>query len=160
MSDADCTPGREPRSVPASFHLHFHAPGFRWFVIFMPCNLVRHFQVVHFQSKMFQQIETARRPPKGPKNVVFVPGDLDLWPLTLTFKLVRARDQTHLPCEFGANPFSVSRDISYANKKSYRQRQKQDLTQFTACGKDNKNFQETTGNVIANVNFFRTTSYM
>jgi len=25
-----------------------------------------------------------------------------LWPLTLTFKLVRARDQTRLPCEFGA----------------------------------------------------------
>jgi len=26
------------------------------------------------------------------------------------------RDQTRLPFEFGANPFSGSRDISYANK--------------------------------------------
>jgi len=32
--------------------------------------------------------------------------------LTLTFKLVRARDQTRLSCELGANPFSSSRDIS------------------------------------------------
>jgi len=37
----------------------------------------------------------------------FVPGDLGLLHLTLTFKLVRAKDQTRLPCEFGANPFSV-----------------------------------------------------
>ena len=29
----------------------------------------------------------------------------------------RARDQTRLLCEFGANLFSVSRDISYTNKK-------------------------------------------
>jgi len=35
----------------------------------------------------------------------------------LTFKLVQARDQTRLPCEFGTYPFSGSRDISYANKK-------------------------------------------
>jgi len=57
------------------------------------------------------------------------------WPFTftLTFKLVRARDLTRLPCEFGANPFSSSQDISYI--KSHRQRQKQNLTQFTACGK-------------------------
>ena len=40
------------------------------------------------------------------------------WPLTLTFKLVAARDQTRLPCEFGANPFSHSRDIWFANKKN------------------------------------------
>jgi len=39
------------------------------------------------------------------------------WPLTLTFKLVRARDQICLPCEFGANPFSGSQDISYTNKQ-------------------------------------------
>ena len=37
-------------------------------------------------------------------------------PLTLTFKLVRARDQTRLPCEFGANPLSGSRDIWFTNK--------------------------------------------
>jgi len=43
-----------------------------------------------------------------------------LSPVTLTFDLQTrpiARDQTRLPCEFGANPFSVSRDISYTNKE-------------------------------------------
>jgi len=48
---------------------------------------------------------------------LFVSGDLDLWPLTLTFKIFRASDQTRLPCEFGANPFSGSRDIWVTNKK-------------------------------------------
>jgi len=38
------------------------------------------------------------------------------WPLTLTFKLVRVREQTRLPCEFGTNPFSGSRDIWFTNK--------------------------------------------
>jgi len=33
---------------------------------------------------------------------------LSLMTLSLTFKLVRARDQTHFPCEFGANPFRPS----------------------------------------------------
>jgi len=37
--------------------------------------------------------------------------------LTLTFQLIRARDQTRLPCEFGTNLFSGSRNISYINKK-------------------------------------------
>jgi len=41
--------------------------------------------------------------------------------LTLTFdhdlKLVQVRDQTRLRCEFGANPFGSSGDISYTNKK-------------------------------------------
>ena len=45
----------------------------------------------------------------------FVPGDL--WPLTLTFKLVRARHQTLLPSEFGANPFSRSGHIWFTNKQ-------------------------------------------
>jgi len=78
----------------------------------------------------------ARRTPKGPKNTVFVPGDLDLWHLTLTFKLIRARDQTRLPCEFGANPFSGSRYISYTNKNTDWDwgRQKQNLPQFTTRG--------------------------
>ena len=43
-------------------------------------------------------------------------GDLDLSLLTLTFNLVRERDQTCLPCEFGANPFGSSRDISDSKK--------------------------------------------
>jgi len=38
--------------------------------------------------------------------------------VTLTFKLVRARDQTCLQCEFGANTFSSSGDTSYTNKKT------------------------------------------
>jgi len=54
----------------------------------------------------------------GMHNACFVRSDLDLWPLTLTFKLVRAKDRTRLPCEFGANPFSGSRDIWGTNKKS------------------------------------------
>jgi len=80
----------------------------------------------------------ARRPPKGPRNDVFVPGDLDLWPLTLTFKLVRASDQTRLPCEFGAMRKSVQRFPRYFihQQKIHRQRQKQNLPQFIACGND------------------------
>jgi len=59
---------------------------------------------------MFYQTQTIQRPLKGPKNAVF----LSL--VTVTFKLVRVRDQTHLACEFGANPFIGSTDISYTNK--------------------------------------------
>ena len=47
------------------------------------------------------------------------------WPWPLTFDLdihtpavLRARDQTRLPCEFGANPLRGSRDISYTNKQT------------------------------------------
>jgi len=47
----------------------------------------------------------------GSAQRVFVPGEFDLCPLALTFKLVRARLQTRLSCEYGANPFSGSRDI-------------------------------------------------
>jgi len=48
-------------------------------------------------------------------------------PLTLTFKIVWARDQSCLPFKFGTNPFSRSRDIWVTNKmtnkqKSHRQR--------------------------------------
>jgi len=35
----------------------------------------------------------------------------------VTFKFVRASDQTSLPCKFGANPFSSPRDISYTNEQ-------------------------------------------
>jgi len=59
------------------------------------------------------------------------------WPLTLTFTLVRARDQTRLPCEFGVNPFSGFRDSSYINTKTIDwRRQKQNLPQFTVCGNE------------------------
>jgi len=48
----------------------------------------------------------------------FCPCDLDLWPLTLTFKVFQATDQRRLLCEFGANPFSGFRDIWFTNKKA------------------------------------------
>ena len=48
---------------------------------------------------------TAHRLPKGPKNAVFSPGDQTF---DLDCKLIGARDQTHLLCEFGANPSSGS----------------------------------------------------
>jgi len=38
---------------------------------------------------------------------IFVPGDLNLRLLTLTFQFFRAKDQTRLPCEFDANPGSA-----------------------------------------------------
>ena len=71
---------------------------------------------------------------RAEKWCFFVPDDFDLWSLTLTFKLVRARNQTRLPCEFGANPFSSSRNISQAYKK-VRDSAKNNLPQFTACDK-------------------------
>jgi len=57
-------------------------------------------------------ISIQRFPRYLPKTPFFVCGDLGLWPLTLTFKLVGAWDQIRLPCEFGANPFSGSWDIT------------------------------------------------
>jgi len=42
------------------------------------------------------------------------------WPLTLTFKLVRAMDHARLPREFGTNPFRGSRDISYIKSTDWR----------------------------------------
>ena len=65
---------------------------------------------------MFYETQSVRRPPKALKNFVFC--QWWPWPLTFTFKLVRARDQTCLPCEFGTNQFSGSQDISYTNKKT------------------------------------------
>jgi len=60
---------------------------------------------------MFCQTQTHTGRRKGRKMSFFVPGDLDLWPLTMTFTYVRARDRTRLSCEFGANTFYGSRDI-------------------------------------------------
>jgi len=58
---------------------------------------------------MFYQTQTTFRQLKGLK--------MSFWsPVTLTFKLVRVRDQTRLPCEFGANPFSSSRDYGAKNR--------------------------------------------
>jgi len=82
---------------------------------------------------MFYQTQTTRIPPKGPKMSFFVLGDFGLRPFTMTFKLIRARDQTRLHCEFGANPFSGSRDISYTTKKQTDGTKKQNNPQLTAC---------------------------
>jgi len=49
------------------------------------------------------------------------------WPLTLTFKFVQARDQACLPCEFGANPFSGSRDIWFTNKQTINKTRAKDV---------------------------------
>ena len=38
------------------------------------------------------------------------------WKFTLTSKLIRAGNQTCLPCEFGVNPFSGFRDILHKQK--------------------------------------------
>jgi len=47
----------------------------------------------------------------------------------MTFKLLRARDQTRLPSEFRAYPFNGSRDIWGTNKK---QTNKKSQTQLKA----------------------------
>ena len=78
---------------------------------------LRHCHMYKLRVFTFYQAQTARRPPKGPKMSFFVRGDINLSPVTLKFKLIRARDQTRLDCEFGGNPFNGSRDISYTNKK-------------------------------------------
>ena len=44
-------------------------------------------------------------------------------------QLVCARDQTCLPCEFGANPFSGFGDILYTNKKTRLTASKTNLPQ-------------------------------
>jgi len=65
-------------------------------------------------------------------SACFVPGDLE----KLTLKLVRARDQTRPPCEFGANPFSGSQDIWFTNKlanKKVTNIAKNRTLRFTAC---------------------------
>jgi len=63
---------------------------------------------------MFYQTQTACRPPKGLKMPF-------LALVTLTFdQNIQTRlskgPNTSLPCEFGANPFSCSKDISYKQK--------------------------------------------
>jgi len=58
---------------------------------------------------MFYQRKTARKPPKGPKNAVFVPGDLDLQNPNSSELRTKHVFCVNLP----QNPFSSSRDISY-----------------------------------------------
>jgi len=85
---------------------------------------------------MFYRTQAAERADKI--NAVFVTGDNE--PLTFDLDLETPPSEepntTRLPCEFGVNPFSGSRCISYTNKKNTdRWRQKQNLPQFTARGK-------------------------
>jgi len=56
---------------------------------------------IKLQQRCFSKHKPQASPPK----------------LSLTFKRVRARDQTRLPCEFGTKPFRDSGDISYTNQK-------------------------------------------
>jgi len=91
------------------------------------------------ELKMFYQTYTARKPPKSPagsdgmmlsgaaarclqrahtiRTLQGVTGALSAFyslltlTWTLTFRLIRARDQERLHCEFGANTFSGSQDI-------------------------------------------------
>jgi len=60
-------------------------------------------------ARCLQRADTMHTLPgvTGMLSAFFLPRDLDLdfCPLTFTFKLIRARDRTRLPCEFGANPF-------------------------------------------------------
>jgi len=59
------------------------------------------------------------------------------WPLILTFKLVRARDKYVLSVNLDLIRSAVPKIFfSYRDKKSHRQRQKQNLTQFTECGNE------------------------
>jgi len=55
-----------------------------------------------------------------------------------------------LPCEFGANPFSGSRDSSYT-QKSHKQRQKQNLPQFTAFSACSNDFVFVGKSIITNI---------
>jgi len=56
--------------------------------------------------------------------------------VTLTFKLIRATNQTCFPCKFRAYPFRGSpRYFIHKQKSTNWQRQKQNLPQFTACSK-------------------------
>jgi len=58
-------------------------------------------------------LPNTNRTPKGPKNAVFVPADLDL-----DLQTRPSEGPRHPPCEFGINSFSDSRDISYTNKET------------------------------------------
>jgi len=78
---------------------------------------------------MFYQTQNARRPPKGPKNAVFDPGDLDLW---LWHSNSSKRGTKHVFPVNLARIRSAVPDIFHTQTKS--QHQKQNLTQFTACG--------------------------
>jgi len=76
---------------------------------------------------MFYQTQTACRPPKGPKNAVFCPWWP--WPLTLTFKLVRARDQTRFRVNLVQIRSTLSEIFHTRTKQtSHRQCQRQNLT--------------------------------
>ena len=78
---------------------------------------------------MFYQTQTTFRPPKGPKNAVFVPGNLDLWPSNSSKQGTKHVFQIRS---------AVPGNISYTNKKTQTTdgAKKQNLLQFTACGNE------------------------
>ena len=83
----------------------------------------------------------------GSAQQVFVPDELNLWSLILTF----ARDQTRLSCEFGANPFSGSRDTWFTNTKWMKKK-------VTASAK--KTLRSSLCAVISNITCSRDTGIM
>ena len=100
------------------------------------CNRAGHYIIaLWFLSSFFRRLISVAT--DWMSNVLFCPWWP--WPLTLTFRLVWARDQTPLLCEFGTNPFSGSRDISCTNKKTTDWWcQKHNHSQLTACCKEGK----------------------
>jgi len=80
------------------------------------------------------QTQTAHRPPKGPKDPVFVPGSLDLWPWTSKWS---KRGTKHVFLVNLAQIHSAVPEIFHTQTKTTDwRRQKQNLPQFTACGKN------------------------
>ena len=57
-------------------------------------------------------------PEISAENPVFVPGDLDLSPLTLKFKLVQAKDQTRDPVNLPQIHSAVRETFQTQTKKS------------------------------------------
>ena len=75
----------------------------------------RYLQRAHYHTSCNRTGHSVDAGGDGSAQRFFVPGDLDLWPLTKHFRV---------PCEFDANPFSASPDIwfTYKKTKSHRQR--------------------------------------
>ena len=78
-----------------------------------------------------RSIPSPSGPDDGCEECVFCPW----WSLTLTFRL-QVMDQTRLPCEFGANLFSGSRDIWGTNgkKKTKKVTDSANNRTLLACG--------------------------
>jgi len=84
----------------------------------------------------WRYLQPARSIPSPPRvigvNSAFpIPGDLDLWPLTLAFKLIRAKDLTPLPCEFGAIRSAIPEIF---NSQTIKNKKATDSAENITCG--------------------------